>query len=230
MARRLKGRMVAGMLCVLAILLAGCETNEGRQAKVARRAVTSLDQTRQELVRSDQEVNQALAAMNQLASEPRDLKQAYKAFTTEVSDTADQSKEARERADRMQEQWREYIASWEQEMDRVTSPELRAGAAERRQTVRENYNSLRDTARELQAAYDPFVRQLRDIQRSLALDLTPAGIEAAKPAFEAARQIGTDLKQQIDTFISELDNVSTQRTARPTDTEQTTRPRQATNQ
>lgn len=214
--KRFVGRALIGLVCGVAIVVAGCETNEGRQAKVARKAVTSLDETRTELVKADQEVNQALAAMDQLTAEPRDLKQAYSAFTTEVADASEQSKEARDRADDMRDRWQDYIATWEQQAAGISSEELRAGATERRQTVRENYSRIRDMASELQTAYEPFLRQLRDIQRALALDLTPAGVEAAKPAIETARQTGNQLKEQIDAFIDELDSTSARRAAQPT--------------
>jgi hypothetical protein len=61
---------------------------------------------------------------------------------------------------------------------------------------------LRDVARTTEAAYEPFIGQLRDIQRALSLDLTPAGVEVAQPAFEIARQSGADLKQQIDAVLA----------------------------
>jgi len=214
--RRLAGQIFVGLFGSTLIVLAGCETNEGRQAKVARKATTSLENTRQELVKADQEVNQTLMALDQLAGQPRDLKQAYRAFTVEVADSAEQSKEARERADQMREHWQDYIASWEQETDTLRSAELRAGATERRQTVRENYNRLRDVARDLQAAYEPFLTQLREIQKALALDLTPAGVDAAKPAIQTAREAGDQLKERIDAFIEELDAVSARRAGQPT--------------
>jgi len=210
------GRALSGLLCGAAIVLVGCQSSEGRQAKVARRAISSLDTTRQELVKADLDVNQTLASMDELTTgQPQYLKQAYKAFTTEVSDTAKQSREAQERADQMRDRWQDYIASWEKEVDRLDNEQLRAGATERRQTVRESYNRLRDQARELQTAYEPFLRQLQEIRKALALDLTPAGVEAAKPAMETARQTGANLKQQIDAFINELDAVSAKRASLP---------------
>ncbi|MEN6338086.1 MAG: hypothetical protein ABFE01_27845, partial [Phycisphaerales bacterium] len=113
------GRALSGLLCGAAIVLVGCQSSEGRQAKVARRAITSLDTTRQELVKADLDVNQTLASMDELTGQPRDLKQAYKAFATEVSDTAKQSREAQQRADQMRDRWQEYITSWEREADRL---------------------------------------------------------------------------------------------------------------
>jgi predicted nucleic acid-binding Zn-ribbon protein len=221
--RRFIHRATVALFCGAAItLLAGCESYEGRQAKVAHKADTSLDTTRQELVKADQEVIQTLAAMDQLESQPRDLRQAYRAFTSEVAQTTKQSKETREQAEKMREQWRKYINDWEQSIDRVRSPEVRAGASDRRQEVREEYHQIRDVAREFEQAYEPFLRHLRDIERTLSLDLTAQGVATAKPAFEAARQSGEQLRQQIDSFVAVLDRTTARRTTQRTETQQAT--------
>ena len=214
--------IVALSFSAVVVILAGCETNGGRQAKVARKADTSLEDTRQELVKTDQQVNRALAAMDQLESQPRDLRHAYRAFTSEVDETAKQSKNAREQAEAMREQWREYITDWERSIDEIRSPEVRTRAVDRRQAVREEYNQIRDVARELEAAYEPFLRDLRDIERTLSLDLTNQGVATARPAFEAARQNGEQLRQRIDEFIAQLDTTVAQRTKQRTDTQQAT--------
>lgn len=205
-----------GVLGTALAVLAGCETSEGRQAKVARRAVTSLEDTREQLVQAEHQVDAALISMDRLAAQPRDLKQTYKAYASEVSKTVNEADEAEQRADEMRERWQEYITNWEQEADRIRSEQLRAGATERRQGVRDNYNRLRDVANNTRQAYDPFLRQLQDIRRALSLDLTPAGVEAAKPAMETAREAGAHLKEQIDAFIQELDSVSAARATQPT--------------
>jgi chromosome segregation ATPase len=221
--RRFIHQAVVALFCgAVIIILAGCETNGGRQARVARKADTSLEDTRQELVKTDQQVNRALAAMDQLEAQPRDLRQAYRAFTSEVDETAKQSKDARKQAEEMREQWREYITDWEQSIDRIRSPEVRARAVDRRQAVREEYNQIRDVARELEAAYEPFLRNLRDIERTLSLDLTNQGVATAGPAFEAARQSGQQLRQRIDQFIAQLDTTVAQRTKQRTDIQQAT--------
>lgn len=216
-------RIVVALSCSAVIaMLAGCETNGGRQAKVARKADTSLADTRQELVKADQQVNRTLAAMAQLQSQPRDLRQAYRAFTGEVSETRKQSEDAREQAQKMREQWRVYINDWEQSIDQIRSPEVRAGAVDRRQAVREEYNQIREVAREFEQAYEPFLRDLRDIERTLGLDLTMDGVTAAQPAFEAARQSGEQLRQRIDQFIGQLDTTTARRTKERTEIQQAT--------
>ncbi len=205
---------VGSMLCAI-MLLAGCgTTGQHAQAKKATRAVTSMEQTRAELVKADQQVDEAMIALDRLASSPAPLPDAYKVYTGEVSETTKQAREAQQRADRMREHWRDYITAWETEVETVSTPELQARSAERRQAVRENYDRLRDAALAMNSAYDPFLTQLRDIQKTLALDLTPGGIEAARPAIDGAHQSAQNLKQQISEFIQEIDQVVASTTGR----------------
>lgn len=216
------GWTIGSMLCAI-VVLAGCSQYKtwGEEPAPAGRApevvqtVESIENTRQELVRSRLQVDEVLGAMDQLASTRVDLRPAYALYSGEVSETVIQGRSARERAQEMRDQWQQYITSWEREIDQITTPELRESVTKRRQTVRENYDNIRDAARAVDAAYEPFVRQLRDIQRALSLDLTPAGVAAAQPAFASARQAGDELKQRINEFIAQLDNVSAGLSSRP---------------
>jgi chromosome segregation ATPase len=167
------------------------------------------------LIRADQQVADTLTAMNQLVQAPTELPQQYRAFTAEVSRTADQASRAQARAQRMQSQWQQYITTWEQELAQVGTPELRATAAERRKAVRRNFERIRREVNDVQAAYRPFIEQLQDIQTALALDLTPAGLQAARPAIDPARQTGSQLMRQIAEVVTEIDNVLMQRAALP---------------
>ncbi|MGE5296780.1 MAG: DUF2959 family protein [Solirubrobacterales bacterium] len=207
-----------GVFCSVVALLTGCEMNEGRQAKVAKRAENSLADTRSQLLRAEQQVDTTLTSMDRLAAEPHNLKRSYKAYAGEVSKTVRESEQAQERADHMKTQWHEYMANWEKEANRLNSEQLRAGTTERRQTVREDYDHLRDVANNTHAAYEPFLTQLREIQRAISLDLTPAGVDATKPAMETARQTGAQLKEQINAFIQELDRVANAGVTQPTGT------------
>ncbi len=104
-------------------------------------------------------------------------------------------------------QWQQYITSWAKEIGRLSTPELRAGAAERRRTVRQNYECLRDAAGAMEQAYPPFLTQLRNIQKTLLLDLTPPGVRVVQPAFEDAHKSGAALQQTSTTFMAQIDQV-----------------------
>lgn len=207
MGRVTRRGWVAGLLGVL-VLSGGCATNRSGQARQAARAVTSMQTTRAELAKAQAQVEDVLAALDQLdAASPGALPKAYRTFTRQVSRTVKQANTARRRADEMRQRWQDYIVSWEKESEQFSTPELRAGAAERREAVRRNYDRLQEAARATAAAYPPFLTQLRDIQKALALDLTPAGVRAARPAFESARNMATALKAKIANFMAQIDLV-----------------------
>lgn len=208
MAHAVSKTLIAGAVVSIVALLTGCATNVSGQAKEVTRTVTSMQTTRAELAKAQVQIGDVLAAMDQLGSaSAADLPRLYKAFTRQVAGTVSQGETARRRASQMRDRYQQYIASWEKEIEELSTPELRANAAERRQAVRENYDRLRDAARATDQAYQPFLTQLQDIQKSLSLDLTPAGVKAAQPAFERARQTGADLRQTITQFIAEIDHV-----------------------
>jgi hypothetical protein len=206
MATATRKALIAGVLGII-LLSAGCATKSG-QAREVTRTMTSMQATRQELVKARGHVDDVLAAMDQLGSAPAaSLPWVYKAFTDQVSQTVRQSGTARRRASQMQAQWRQYIASWEREIGKLSTPELRAGAAERRQMVRQDYDRLRDAAGAMEQAYPPFLTQLRDIQKALSLDLTPPGVRVVQPAFEDAHKSGADLQRAIANFMVQIDQV-----------------------
>lgn len=215
---RFNGRVVVGMLCVLAIGLAGCPRHEAREARVARRAATSLEDMRQELVRADQQVVGTLTAMEQLHEAPVELREGYRTFTGEVSRTAEQGRRAGVHAERMQSHWQQYITTWEQELQEIATPELRAQLAERREEVRRDFDRIREEVNDVQAAYGPFLQQLEDIQRALSLDLTPGGLQATEPALESTYQAGVELRREIAQAVNEIDSLLERRVARPAPT------------
>ncbi len=207
MAPATRKALIAGVLGIL-FLSAGCATRSGQAGEVTR-TMTSMHTTRVELVKARGHVDDVLGTMDQLRAAPAgSLPWVYKVFTDQVSQTVRQSGIARRRTSRMMAQWRQYIASWGKEIGRLSTPELRAGAAERRRTVLQNYERLREAANAMEQAYPPFLTQLRDIRKSLSLDLTPAGVGVVEPTFEQAHQSGAELKQTITAFMAQIDQVT----------------------
>ena len=208
MAPATRKALIAGALGIL-FLSAGCATTGGRQAGEVTRTMTAMRTTREELAQAREQVDEVLDAMDQLRGAPAgSLPWVYRVFSDQVSRTVRQSGTVRRRTSRMLAQWRQYLASWEREIGRLSTPELRAGAAERRQTVLQNYERLRNAADAMERAYPPFLTQLHDIQKSLSLDLTPPGVRVAQPAFEQAHQSGAELRQTIADFLAQIDQVT----------------------
>ena len=185
----------------------GCSSDKGGQTAESKKAVVSLKDTRQELVNAKAEVNDANMALDKLAA-GGNLEQSFKQYTAAVKDVQAAGDRARARASAMKENARQYVAKWEKEMDQVSSPELRAGATERRQKVKDNFDQITTAGRGVRDAYQPFLKNLQDIQRALASDLTPAGVDAAKSAIAKTKSEGVTLNEKLDALIAELDEVS----------------------
>jgi hypothetical protein len=199
--------LLAGALGIL-LLSAGCATQSG-QAREVTRAMTAMRATRVELAQAREQVDDVLGAMDQLrGASAGSLPWVYRVFTDQVSQTVRQSGVVRRRTGRMLALWRQYTARWEKEIDRISTPDLQAGAAERRRTVLQNYERLRDAAGAMEQAYPPFLTQLYDIQKSLSLDLTPPGVRVAQPVFDDAHRSGAELRQRITAFMDRINQVT----------------------
>ena len=63
-------------------------------------------------------------------------------------------------------------------------------------------------AQDTRGAYEPFMRDLKDLGTYLSNDLTPAAIQAAGPVFEKVKASGQVLKQKLDALKREMDDIA----------------------
>ena len=198
-------RKIVGLCCCFA-LLAGCSSN-GKPAKESAQTVQGLGETRKALVRAKEQVNETTAAMNALAS-GADVKSNYARFNQAVAETQRQGEMARKRGAEMREQADAYIAAWQREMADVDNPELRAGVEARREKVRQNFDAIRTAAQATRDAYEPYMKDLQDIQKVLSMDLTPQGVQTVRPVIDKANADARVVNARLDALIAQLDNVS----------------------
>jgi chromosome segregation ATPase len=189
----------------LIALVAGCVSSE---RKPAVQAVTSLSDTRTELVAGRANIDEAIAALGTLEAQPDNLTPPYNQYKTSVTRVERRAKAVTERVRDMRERSAEYRTSWAEENAQISDPTIRATSQERRERVMERYQQVDQKVQALRPAYDPFIRQLRDLETVLANDLTYAGVQAARPAFERIRQSANTLRDQIDAVVAELDDAS----------------------
>jgi chromosome segregation ATPase len=189
-----------------AALPAGCAKDEGRER--SGKAVEGLRDTRAELANSEKQVDEVLAAAGAVQSAQGDLKPAYEKYKKEVAQTEDAADDARKRAQNMRNRSQEYQAKWQQEMSQVSSPELKAAAQARAAKVRGRFDMIQAKAQDARAAYEPFMRDLKDLQTYLSNDLTPPAVQAAGPVFDKVRSSGQVLKQKLDALEQELGDVA----------------------
>lgn len=186
----------------LIVVVAGC-TSPARQR--SERAVASLENTREELSRGTTEIDEVLVTLDRLEARPADLKPAYSTFRSQVRSLEGRADAVGRRVRDMRVRSSEYSTKWQSQNDSISNPDLRATAEERAERVRSRYDQIDSRAQEVRAAYDPFITELRDLETFLSNDLTYAGVNAAKPVFDAARSRAAELKAKVADLVSDLD-------------------------
>jgi hypothetical protein len=186
-------------------LVVGCSSSG--PAPESKKAVEGFQKTRTAIADAQAKVDRTNAALDQLAA-GGDLQKSFKNYTSSVNDLEKTAQDARQRAERMRERVKEYESQWQTEIDAMEDPTIRAGSAERREAVRQNFQKVRDSAQAAREAYEPYMAQLQEIQRAMAIDLTPQNVSVMRPAFDKARQQGQTLKQRLSAMRADLDNIT----------------------
>ena len=198
-------RPAVAALVALALLAVGCSSS-GR-AKESEKAVEGFQATRGSIAKAQAEVDRANASLDQLTA-GGDLQKSYIAFNGSVADLEKSAADARKRAESMRARVKEYTDKWQQEMETMEDPTIRANLAQRREAVRANFQKVQGAAKGARDAYEPYMAQLKEIQRALSIDLTPQNVTGIKPAIDKTKGQGATLKQKLVALQSELDTIA----------------------
>jgi len=210
--RRFMALVVMSAVATAGACKSGEKSDEG--SKEGSMAVEGFNATRASITNAQTRVDNVSKALDQIAS-GADLPKSYAHFNTTVADIEKAASDAKKRGEAMRARMQEYVSRWQNEIDKMEDPTIRAGLTERREAVRQNFDKVRSAGQEARAAYDPYLKQLHEIQRALKIDLTPQQVTALKPVFAESRKNGETLKQKLSAMQAELDNISGGMASRP---------------
>jgi hypothetical protein len=108
----------------------------------------------------------------------------------------------------MKEQGQAYFKQWETELSQVNNPEIRTLAEQRKAELKATFESIRTYSEPLKAQFDPWMSNLKDLDKYLANDLTIAGVEMAKPLFKKTTNDGLEVQKSMDALIAELNTLA----------------------
>lgn len=201
--------MVIGLAIVgsLAGLLAGCGPNDPAKERSAK-AVSGLRDTREELAAARTQVDKTQAALDRLQTAPADRRLEFDAYKEQVKAIESQAKSIAERTADMQSRGAEYQQKWAADAAQLSDPSLKANVQSRAAKVRGRYVIIAAKGQAARAAYQPYIRDLTDVQTFLSGDLSPAAVQSAGPVIQKARADGQLLKQKLDDLSGELDSVA----------------------
>ena len=73
-----------------------------------------------------------------------------------------------------------YFEQWSQDLATIQNENIRSRSETRQQEVASRFQEIASSYTEVKTAFQPFISDLRDVQRFLSTDLTPGGLAAAR--------------------------------------------------
>jgi len=188
-------------------LFTGCGTTAGY--KQADKTGAGIAEFREEIVNTSAAVNETVKALDEVAATANtNPRQAFEGFSKSVTRLASVSAKAKSRGEEMKARGQAYFADWEKQLGQIKNPDIRALAERQRTKLRETFDSIKKFAEPLKAQFDPWLSDLKDLQRYLSNDLTISGVDAAKSLFAKTQAEGIEVQKSMDALIAELNTVA----------------------
>ena len=102
----------------------------------------------------------------------------------------------------------DLFAKWQLEVASIHDPEIRATAEKRRLKLQDSYNSILPPLVFARTDLTQVESTLVDLQKALALDLTPAGLDATKKLIDRAEHEAETSIDSLDNLEDKLDDIA----------------------
>jgi hypothetical protein len=142
----------------------------------AAKAASSLDVMQQNSAKARGQIDTVLASLDTLLNAPADrLRDAYDRYDKDVKKMNEYADAIRENDRDLRKNGNTYLSQWQRDSSKVSDPELRALAEQRRDQVAQSSQSMRATLTSAAGSFEAFLRDINDIHKVIGNDLTPAG-------------------------------------------------------
>jgi hypothetical protein len=190
-----------------AALLAGCGTTSGY--KQADKTGEGIAEFRDEIVNGKKAIDETMKSLDLIAtSAATDPRKSFEKYSKSVANLESTAGKVRDRGQDMKAKGKAYFTQWEKEMAEVKSEEIRNLAASRKEKLQTTFDAIAKAAEPLKAQFNPWMSDLKDLEKFLGNDLTIAGVDAAKGLFAKARTAGMEVQKSMDSLIAELNSVA----------------------
>lgn len=205
------GMAASGML-----ILGGCsDSREGNER--ANSTVKSIKQSREEIVEAKNEIGKTLANLNLLVHQA-DLKKSFSDFSEGLENIRDHEETVKKQRLKMEENGNEYIKEWQVEIAQFSNDELKKSSIDRQASVKKKFAATTAAYKELDEVYEPFIKNLTEIQMALRHDLTPASAQNLRPVSESATTEGEKVQSKADALLALLDDLRSSLSSEPANT------------
>ena len=197
-----KTTLMGLMAASLALALTGCDSmgyqkgsKTGADIQAAANRIAALPNS----------IDQTIAALNDLVEKPQpDLRPQFKAFSSQLAEMSSEAKDIAAKRRSMAEEGKRFFAKWDEELAKIQNENIKARAQSRKQEVTQKLQAIKQSYAEAETAFEPFLADLKDVQKYLSVDLTSGGIAAMKSTAAKATKESVPLKQTISRLASDF--------------------------
>lgn len=198
--------MLALTVMFICLTLTACQSS-GSASNQSAAPLDSVTSLRAQLVSARAQVSKNMLAADTLPDSGAALPKAFAAFIAETDTTRAAASSAAKRAAALRVNSSKYIATWQEQLSALNSPQQRAAGSERANFVSKKYEAVRENAAQVKNAYAPFLDNLTELEVYLQQDLTLRGVNAAKPMNARIDASGKSLIESMDDMIASLDHL-----------------------
>lgn len=199
---KLKSILSASLVATVACLMAGCASHSYDKAAVTS---TSLEKAAQNIHKGNGQIDTVLFALSNLVNSPdANIEPQFHKFSAAVSKLESLSNDVTTQTAAMQTQGNDYFRSWDLELAKIQNEDIRSRSTDRKNAVAARFNKVRMSYVQTQAAFTPFMSDLKDIRTALSTDLTAGGIASIKSVANHADNNVTPLRESLSALEAEF--------------------------
>jgi predicted nucleic acid-binding Zn-ribbon protein len=191
----------------VAWLLVGCGTTRGY--KKADQVGAGIADFGAEIINGKKAIDDTVIALDAVATSASiDPRKAFEEYTKQVANLESTANKIRKRAQDVRDKGQSYFKQWEQDLASVNNPEVRKLAEERKAKLQQTFDTIRQYTEPLKTQFDPWLSDLKDLQKYLSNDLTVGGVDAAKSLFTKTQSQGLEVQKSMDALVAELNTIA----------------------
>jgi hypothetical protein len=160
-----------------------------------------------EVTRALSQIDVTMAKLQSLSIATGDLKKPSQGALESIQSLDTQTQDIKKRADDMRNRGAAYFEAWEKQLAAMSSPEVMAIAAKRKDELAAKYTEVLTAMQESRAAFDPYWADLTAIRKAIEDGLTPETLKALAPKVKEAREKATTLMTRVEVASAKLDQV-----------------------
>lgn len=186
------------------ILLAGAGCSSPKAVKSSESALSSMQALADHLEKGRAQVAKVMTSLNNVVASAADPKKAYKDFSSEASSLDKIAAATRDRAEKMKVSVKEHYALWDQELSAISNAELKQQSMERKAEVTKAFDDIKDSFNQVSLSFKPYLKDLQDLDRYLATDLSANGIAGANNMIAGLKTESVGVQRDIQNAATKI--------------------------